>query len=169
MRSPGTGRRDGRYLLGGLRRKEHEHLATLELRGALDICDLCARVGKPLHDIVAVLRMTHLASAEADRDLDLITVSEELHSVLELCVKVVSVDIERQLDLLDLNRVLVLSGLFLALCLLEAILAVIHDLAYGGSRLRGYLDEIEILFVCDMLCVGSRHDTQLRAVGSDHA
>ena len=82
------------WLFGGLGRKEHEHLATLELSGTLDIGDIRARFGKLLHKIVAELGVTHLATSKADRDLDLIAVSEEALSVLELGVKVVSVDIE---------------------------------------------------------------------------
>ena len=148
---------------------EHEHLATLELSGTFDLSRVAARFGKPLHQIVAVLGMTHLTAAEADRNLDLITVRKELQGVLQFGVKVVSVDIQRELDLLDLDGMLVLSRLFLALRLLKAILAVVHDLAHGRRRLRSDLHEIEIFFISDVLGVGSRHNAELCAVGTDYA
>ncbi len=50
---------------------------------------------------------------------------------------------------------LIFSCLFLALGLLEAILAVVHDLAYRRCSLRSDLDEIEILLFCYTQSVGS--------------
>ena len=156
-------------LLGGLGSQEHDHLAAVQFSGTFDIRLFGASVGKTLHDIIAVLGMSHLTSSKTDGNLDLIAVRQELFRVLELGVKVMSIDIQGELNLLDLDGMLVFSRLFFTLRLFKAILAVVHDLADRRLRLGSYLDEVEILFVRDMLGVGSRHDAELSAVRSDYA
>ena len=58
--------------------------------------------------------MTHLASSEADGYLDLIAVSDEFESVVELGVKIVRIDIQREANLLDIYDMLILSGFLLS-------------------------------------------------------
>lgn len=165
---PNTGNDFG-LLLGGLGSQEHDHLAAVQLGGTFDIRLFGASVGKTLHDIIAVLGMSHLTSSKTDGNLDLIAVRQELLRVLELGVKVMSIDIQGELNLLDLDGMLIFSRLFFTLRLFKAILAVVHDLADRRLCLGSDLDEVEILFVRDMLGVGSRHDAELSAVRSDYA
>ena len=58
---------------------------------------------------------------------------------------VVTSDLWPELDLLDVDRNLVLAGQLGFLLLLVAVRAVVHDLGYGRVGLRRDLDEIEIL------------------------
>ena len=61
--------------------------------------------------------MTHFASAEADGNLDLIAVLDKFESVVELGVKIMGVDVEREANLLDFNDMLIFSGFLFSLCL----------------------------------------------------
>ena len=89
--------------------------------------------------------------------------------VFDLGIEVVGVDARGHANLLDLDDVLVLLGFFFLLQLLEAELAVVHDLADRGRGVRRDLDQIEILFFGQRQGCGRRHDTKLIAISSDHA
>ena len=54
------------------------------------------------------------------------------------------VDGGRKANLLDLDHLLVLFLFFFTLRLLEAVFAVIHDLAHGRHRLRRDLNQIKV-------------------------
>ena len=73
----------------------------------------------------------------------------------------------RELDLLDLDGMLVLSRLFLALVLLKAILAVVHDLAHGRICIGGNFHQIQPLIPGDAQGFGSFHDSEL-TFGADY-
>ena len=64
---------------------------------------------------------------------------------------------------------LVLSGLFFPLALLEPELAVVHQLADGGSGLRRDLDQVQALFIGDLQSLRRGHDAELLALGTDQA
>src|SRR5688572_4371485 len=89
--------------------------------------------------------MARLAPSEHDRDLDLRPLVQEADDVALLRLVVVDSDLWSELDLLDVDRNLVLAGELGLLLLLVAVLPVIHDLGYGRVGLRRDLDEIEIL------------------------
>ena len=108
--------------------------------------------------------MRHFSAAEADRDLDPVSVSKKLERALELRVQVVLADSWRHADLLDLHDALVLLGFLFTLGLLKAVLAVIHDLADGGLCHRGYLDQIKLLFLRDFHGGLRGHYSKLLAV-----
>jgi hypothetical protein len=85
----------------------------------------------------------HFASAEAQRDLDLVALVEKPLHGAHFHVVVVIVDHRTELDLLDFDDVLSLAGLCRLLLRLEFEFAVIQDLADGRDRIRRDLDEIE--------------------------
>src|SRR4029453_8629951 len=84
---------------------------------------------------------------EHDRDLYLRPLVEKAGDVALLRLVVVISDLRPELDLLDVDRNLVLSSELGLLLLLVAVLAVVHDPRDWRSRLSWDLDEVEILAV----------------------
>ena len=102
------------------RRYHHRHAIPLNvgmriLRGA-ELLDLGQEA---VEDGPAELHVRHLASAEADRRLDLVAVLQEADDVVLLEIEVVLVDAGAELHLLDDDHLLLLLGLALLLLLLE--------------------------------------------------
>ena len=64
---------------------------------------------------------------------------------------------------------LVLSGLFFPLALLEPELAVIHQLADRGNGLRRDLYQVQTLLVGDFQSLRRGHDAQLLTLFTDQA
>ena len=62
---------------------------------------------------------------------------------------------------------LILLGFLLALGLLKAELAVVHEPAHRRRGLRGDLDQIKALLVGDVLRLRGRHDAELLAGRAD--
>lgn len=54
--------------------------------------------------------MTHFTSPETDGNLYLVTVLQELDSVVELGVEIVSIDVERKTNFLGIDNLLILAG-----------------------------------------------------------
>ena len=113
--------------------------------------------------------MRNLTAAETDRHLDLVAILQELRSGLEFHFYVVILDGRRQANFLDVDDLLILSNLALALGLLEAVLSVVHDLADGRLGRRCNLDQIQLPLLCQLERCAGEHDTQLFTVLIDHA
>ena len=111
--------------------------------------------------------MTHFASAKTDGDLDLSAGLDELDSVVELGIEIMRIAIQRMPGVLDLDGMLTFSGFLLSLCLFKAIFAIVHDLADRRLCLRGNLNQIKVLLLCDIQGVPCRHDSQLLTVRAD--
>ena len=118
---------------------------------------------QPLENAAPDFRMRHLAAAEKDRGLDLVTLSQEALDVLLLEVVIVHIDFRPELDLLDLDHPLMLLGLASALLLLVLILPKIHDLADRGHCGRRNLDQVETLLPRNDQCLRGRHEAKLFA------
>ncbi len=69
-----------------------------------------------------------------------------------------------QANLFDGNDLLILAELTLFLGLLEAILAVVHELANRRTGLRRDLDKVKLPLLCQGQRVPAGHDAQLFAV-----
>ena len=91
--------------------------------------------------------MARLASPEHDRDLDLRPLVQKADDVALLRLVVVVPDLRPELDLLDVDRNLVLPSELGFLLLLVAVLAVVHDPRDRRIGLSRDLDEVEILSV----------------------
>ena len=72
-------------------------------------------------------------------------------------------------NLLDLHHMLVLSGLFFPLALLEPELSVVHQLAHRRGGLGRDLDQIQALLVSDPQRLRRGHDSKLLTLGADQA
>ena len=120
---------------------------------------------------LANVGMGHLPAAEADGDLDAVAVGEELLRVAcSLVLKSPMSMPGRHPDLLDLHHVLVLSGLFFPLALLEPELAVVHQLAHGRRSAWGeILTRSRPCSSAIFRASAGGHDAQLLALGTDQA
>ena len=83
--------------------------------------------------------------------------------------EVVVVDLEAETNLLDFRGALVASRFALLDLLVVLELAVIDQLGNRRLRIGRHLDEIEVRFLCQVQCDGSRDDPHLFAVRSDKA
>ena len=123
---------------------------------------------QPLENTTPYFGMRHLASAEEDRRLDLVTLGQEALDVLLLEVVIVHVDFRPELDLLDLDDALVLLGLASSFLLLVLVLAEVHDLADRGHCGWRDLDEVETFLLRNDQCLRWSHDAELFAGVIDH-
>lgn len=143
-------------------------MASFELRRLFHNAMFGNRLGEFFHDLMPNLGMGHLASAEADRHLELVALLKELGRLLDLGVQVADIDVQRKADLFDFDHLLVFLGFFFPFGLFKAVLAVIHDPANRRSGLRGNFHQIEILLDRKPLCLTGIHDAELASVRRDH-
>src|SRR4051812_11986882 len=160
--------RGGRDLL--LRRRDHHHhVPTVLLRRRVDDREPLQVHDETVEDPATELRMRHLAPAEHNRHLHPRSRLEEPLDVPLLGGVVVRVDLRPELDLLDLDPRLLLSGFLLTDVPLVLELAVVHDSGHGRSSLRGDLYEIQIELLRAPERILRGHDPDLGAVGSDES
>ena len=107
------------------------------------------------------LGVSHLSAAETDGNLAAVTFSQELLSIALLDIEVIHINAGRHTDFLDLHHTLVLTGFLLALGLLEAELAVVHDLADRGHGIGRDLDQVQVLLLGDAQSFQRGHNAQL--------
>ena len=108
------------------------------------IAELGELLGQAVEDHRPALGVGHLATAEHDRDLDLVLVLQEALDVTLLGRVVVLGDLRPELDLADGDLLLVLARGLLLLGLLVLVLRVVEDAADGRAGLGGDLDEVEV-------------------------
>ena len=128
---------------------KHGKAAPFHLGGLFNNAVFRNSFFETLQKIVAQMSVGHLTSAESDRHLDLVPRFQETDGLADFGVQIVRIDIQRHSDFLDIDRLLILSRLFVPLGLFKTILAIVHDTADRRLRLRRNLDEIEILFSGD--------------------
>src|SRR5690606_16425881 len=133
LEAPGAGRREycaharpAFWLSWG---KHHHHLTAFELRLGFDLGNRLDFLADAVQELHAKFHMRHLASAEAERKLDLVAFLEETAHGLHLHLIVMGVDVGTHLDLLDLDGLLLLAGLGSLLLALILHSAEIGDLA----------------------------------------
>ncbi len=150
-----------------VRAEHHDHVAAVLLRRGLDEAQLRDVLGQLLQQPEAQLGAVLLATAEHDRDLDLVPGAQEPHDVTLLGLVVVRVDLRTKLHLLDDHVRLVPTGLASLLGVLVLELAVVHELADRRLALRGDLDEVEVRLLGKLQGLVGRHDADRLPVGSD--
>ena len=82
----------------------HVHRPALHQWRSLDDTVILDPLGEALEERPAELRMSHLASAELDRDLEPIAVLQELDRPMDLGVEVADPDLRAKANLLELDR-----------------------------------------------------------------
>ena len=136
-------------------------MSTFQLRTLVHNGHIGAAFCKLQQQLLADFGMGHLSAAETHSDFAAVAVFQELLCIAHLDIEVIHVNAGGHPDFLDLHHALVLAGLFLSLGLLEAELAVIHDLADRGHGVRRDLDQVQALLLCDAQSFQSGHNAQL--------
>ena len=136
-------------------------MTALQLGSLVHDGHIGAALRKLQQQLLTDIGVSHLSAAETNSDLAAVTVGQELLSIALLDIEVIDVNAGGHPDFLDLHHTLVLAGLFLSLGLLEAELAVIHDLADRGNGIRRDLDQVQALLLCDTQSFQSGHNAQL--------
>ncbi len=131
--------------------------------GVTDIKD------EAVDDLVAEVAMGHLAALEAERRLYFIPITEKANRLVFLCLIVMLVDGDGELDLFDDDNFLLLASRAVALVLLIEELAVILDLAHRGYGVRRDFYKIQGSFASHFESVKGRHNAELLAVLVDDA
>lgn len=113
--------------------------------------------------------MLDFTAAEAKRDLYLVAARKKTAGVILLGFHIVFFDADTELNLFDRDDLLILPRFLFPLGLLEAVLAVIHNLADGRICLRRDLNQVKTFVVSNLLRVTGRLDAELGTVGIDQA
>jgi hypothetical protein len=121
-------------------------------------------IGKLIEQGFAQIRVGHLAAAEEDSQLDLVSGVEELRGLATFRLEVMVVDLGPDTDLFQLDNVLMAAGLTLFAALLVAELAVVHEPADGWHGVWRHLDEIEPPLTRHLERVKRWNDTDLLAI-----
>jgi hypothetical protein len=127
-----------------MRADHHDHVPAVLLGRGLDKAEFLDIHSKALQQLVAEFRPGLLATAEHDRDLDLVTLPEEALDMTSLRAVVMRVDLRADLDLLDDGLRLVLARLSSLESRLILELAVVHQFADRRPRRRRDLNQIEV-------------------------
>src|SRR5918992_1292290 len=151
------------------RRQDHDHVPPIELRWRVHSGQFLHVLREPLEDTLSELRVSHLPAPKHDRHLHPGPGLKEPNHMALLRLIVVSIDLRPELDLLDLDPSLPFPRFLLSDCPLVLELAVVHDPADRRIRLRGYLDQVQILLLRTPESVLSGHDPDLRPIRSHEA
>ena len=121
-----------------------------------------------LDDADGDLGVRLLSALEAYRRLHFVAFGDELRRLRREPLGVAHVDGGGEPHFLELHYALVLALLFLALLLIVAVLAVVHQLASGGGDVgRRNLADVQPLFFRDPPRFGNGNDAELSAVLAD--
>jgi hypothetical protein len=150
------------------RADHHQHLPAFHARILLDLCDLSRIFLNACEQVHAKLTVREFATAEAQRDLDLVAFADELVNCLHFGGIIMVIDVGTHLDLFDLLRLLALAGevgLFLGL------IFEFTDVEEFGDRRIGVgrdFNQIETKLVGLLHRFLGVHDAQIFAIFVDH-
>ena len=153
---------------GLARGQHHAHVAVDDAsRGRLDGRHVLHDLDDFLKKLATVLGSSQIATAEHDRDLDLVTRTEKPTGVIQLGFQIVIVDVGPQLDLLDHDSRLFLASLARLLVGLKTVFTPVHDSDHDGACIRSDLDQIEAGVLGGLARFFDGDDADLFAVGTD--
>ena len=120
-------------------------------------------------DLVAEVAVGHLAAAEAQAGLYLVAFAKEADGLVLFRLVVMLVDGDRELDFLDDDDLLLLTGSAVALVLLVEVLAVVLNAAHRRDGIWGNLYEVKGALTCNFESIERGHDAELFAIFIDYA
>ena len=138
-------------------------------RHELDDSRITDVLNKAVDDVVTELAVGHLAAAEAEAGFHLVAIGEEADGLILLGLVVVLVHGHGELDFLDGDNFLLLSGGTLALFLLVEIAAIVLNAADGRDGSGRNFDQVKAAFAGNLQRLKGRQDAELFAVFVNHA
>jgi hypothetical protein len=121
-------------------------------------------IGELIEERFAQIRVGHLAAAEEDGQLDLISGIEELRGLPTFGFEVMVIDLGPDANLFQLDDMLMAAGLTLFAALLVSKLAVVHEPADGWHGVGRHLDQVESSLARHLERVKCWNDADLLAV-----
>lgn len=149
--------------------QEHGHVASIQFGLLVHGRHLSAIFCEFFQQALADVGMGHFPAAEADGDLHPVAVGQKALGVADLDIEIIDVDSRGHTHFFDLDDPLVFLCLLVPLGLLEAILAVIHELADGGDGVGGNLHQVQVGFAGLGHGLGQGHNPKLLPLGGDQA
>lgn len=143
--------------------------SAFHARHELDYRDVADVLNEAVDDVVAEVAVGHLASAEAEAGLDLVAALQELDRLILLCLVVMLVHRDGELDFLDDDDLLLFARGAFGLFLLVEETAVVLDAADRWDGVWRDFDEVEPTFAGDLQRLKGRQDAELFAVFVDYA
>jgi len=122
-----------------------------------------------LNDSTSNIHVGNLSPTKNKRYLGLISLFKKTPDMLNLKHQVMIIGLGTQLNLLDLNMYLFLSGFLQLLALLILELAIVHNAANGWHRRGRHLNEIQLLLFRQFKCLGCWNDAELFAVRANYS
>lgn len=135
-------------------------IADAQIRGSLN---------NTLDYFTSKFLMGHFTSPEHNGDPDLVAFRQELPHMICLEIKIMFVNFGAIFNFFYGNGVLVFPGFPGAPFLLIAILAVIHNPAYGRSRFGRHLHQVKTMVFRFTKGISRCHNAQLRTIFINHA
>src|SRR5260221_2245228 len=147
--------------------EHHRHVPPFEKGLRLDQADLLDVICEAHEQVTPAIRMLALAGPEHDRHLDLRALVQEARDVAFLGLVIVYPDLGPELDLLDVDLRLVLTGDLRLLLQLVPVLPVVHHPGNRRVCLGRDFDQVEVLAVRVLACLVRRLDSELLPVLAD--
>lgn len=114
------------------------------------------------------MSMGHFASAEPNGNLDLVAGLQKFNRMIQFCVKIIGIDVQRQAHLFDVDDLLILFRFLITLGLFKTEFTIVHNAANRRFRLGSNFDKVKIFFHGDALGLLAGNNPQLAAVSVDH-
>ena len=156
-------------MAGSARGQDHDHLTPLHLRHLLDLGQRIRFLTDAVEHLHAEMLVHHLTAAKTQRHLDLVSLFQETAHRLHLHVVIVLLDVGAKLDLLDVDRLLLLARFALLFLRFVFHLAVVEDLADRRIDVSRDLDKIQACVGCFADRIPYRDDAELIAILVDEA
>ena len=148
---------------------QHHHLAALHLWKVLHLAVFFGVFGHTFQQFTTKVLVGHLATAETQRDFDLVAVLQKLEDIAHFHIVVIGIRIGSELDLFDLDDLLLFARFGFPLLLFVFELAKIHDLADRRIGIRGDFHQIQSGIFCHFHGAGRGNDSCVLSVGTDQA
>ena len=152
-----------------LRRDHHHHQTALHARKLLDDRIINDIGGDLVNHRTPQFLVSHLATAEADRDLDLVAFLKEPAEIAQLDRVIADIRRRTELQLLDFLLFLLLLGRMRLLLRIELELAEIHDSADRRVTVRLDFDQIQACLLGHGQSLVARQNADLLSLCSNDA
>lgn len=154
--------------LGLLGSHRGDHASTVLLRGGFNFSEFGKFGDHGFHDFPSFFDVSHLTTAEEDRNLDLVFVLQEPAGLSNFGVDVVLTRLGTKANFLGPSLVRVGAVVFL-LVLFVLVLAEVHDSANRRLFVGSHLNKIKASLASSTQGVVGRNDAQLSTVGSNNS
>ena len=146
------------------RRQHHDHLTAFHFGHGFNPGAFFHFLADTLEDLSSEFLVGHLAAAEPQGHLDLVTGIDEFADILHLHLVVMLINIGTELDFLDVDNLLLFAGFIGTFLGFVFEFAVIQDLADGRVNIRLNFNQIETDLISTANGIIHGDDTELLTI-----